>query len=117
MSIRRFSLRATLLAACVVLCAAHAARAQDPATGGTTPAPAPAPAAPAGTQPSKPFSKVTIDINSAGIEQTLPFDIPFYFTGTADQDIKSLQLRLVERSRRNVSPTCAGGIPVSDMTW
>jgi hypothetical protein len=83
-------------------------RAQDSA--------APLPQEP-GPPPSKPFSKVPLDINTGGIEQTLPFDVPFYFTGTADMDIKRLNLRLVERNRRNTSPTCDGGRPISDMQW
>jgi hypothetical protein len=66
--------------------------------------------------PSKPFSKVTIDINTAGIEETLPFDIPFYFTGTVDDAIKRVDLHLIERGR-SASLLCAGGRTVADMVW
>jgi hypothetical protein len=96
-----------------VIACATPLRAQDTPT---TPAPSPAPQEP-GPEPSKPFSKIPVDINTAGIEQTLPFDVPFYLTGTADATIKRLNLRLVERSRGSASATCAGGRVIADMPW
>src|SRR5262245_370175 len=60
-------------------------------------------------EPSKPFAKIQIDLNSGGIEQTLPFDIPFYFSGTADQNVKRFDLSLREGGQ-SAGGSCSGRV-------
>jgi len=67
--------------------------------------------------PSKPFSKITLNLNSGGIEETLPFDIPFYFTGTVDENVKRFDVAVVERADRDASPGCTGGREIAKPMW
>ena len=71
----------------------------------------------AAADPSKPFSRVTLDINSGGIEETLPFDIPFYFSGTVDQNVKRFDIAVLERAQGSSSPSCAPGTSIANLKW
>ena len=70
----------------------------------------------AAAEPSKPFSKVPLDLNSGGIEETLPFDIPFYFSGTADADVRRFDLELVKAAASGVSG-CPAGPAIAKGSW
>src|SRR5436190_23386252 len=67
-------------------------------------------------EPSKPFSKVALDLDAGAIEQTLPFDIPFYFSGTAGANVRRFEIRMTKGAGNGVACTSAEEI-MKKTTW